>query len=52
MELDNKTLSILSLLTIPGILLMPVFGGSHLILLPISMCIIGGFSFGILIGKK
>ena len=51
-NLDNKTLSVLSLLCIPGILLMPVFWSSHLVLLSISMCAIGGISFGTLMGKK
>lgn len=51
-KLDNKKLSVLSLLIIPGILLMPVFWSSHLVLLSISMCAIGGFSFGILIGRR
>jgi hypothetical protein len=50
-KLDNKTLSLLSLLIIPGILLMPVFWDSHLVLLPTSMCGIGGLSFGKLIGN-
>jgi hypothetical protein len=51
-NLDNKTLSVLSLLIIPGILLMPLFWNSHLVLLSISMCFIGGFSFGTLTAKK
>lgn len=51
-KLDNKILTLLSLLIIPGILLMPVFWDSHLVLLAISMCAIGGLSFGTLIGKK
>ena len=51
-NLDNKTLSVLSLLIIPGILLMPVFWDSHLVLLSISMCSIGGISFGTLLGRK
>lgn len=51
-ELDNKTLSVLSLLIIPGILLMPVFWSSNLVLLSISMCAIGGLSFGTLIGRR
>ena len=51
-KLDNKTLSVLSLLIIPGILSMPVFWGSHLNLIPISMCAIGGLSFGTLIGRR
>jgi hypothetical protein len=51
-KLDNKTLSVLSLLIIPGILLMPVFWNSHLVLLSISMCCVGGLSFGTLIGRK
>lgn len=51
-KIDNKTLSILSLLIIPGTLLMPVFWSSHLVLLSISMCAIGGLSFGTLIGRR
>jgi hypothetical protein len=51
-KLDNKTLSLLSLLIIPGILLMPVFWSNHLVLLSISMCVIGGLSFGTLIGRR
>jgi hypothetical protein len=51
-KLDNKTLSVLSLLIIPGILLMPVFWSSHLVLLSISMCSFGGISFGTLLGRK
>ena len=51
-KLDNKTLSVLSLLIIPGILLMHVFWNSHLVLLAISMCVIGGLSFGTLIGRR
>lgn len=50
MELDNKTLSFLSLLIIPGILLITFFN-DHLILLPLSMCIIGGLSFGTLLAR-
>lgn len=49
-KLYNKKLSVLSLLTIPGVLSMPVFFGSHLFLLPILMYIIGSFSFGALVG--
>jgi len=51
-KLDNKTLSVLSLLIIPGLLLMPVFWNSHLVLLSISMCAIGGLSFGTLIARR
>jgi hypothetical protein len=51
-KLGNKTLSLLSLLIIHGILLMHVFWSSHLVLLSISMCAIGGLSFGILIGRR
>jgi hypothetical protein len=51
-KLDNKTLSVLSLLAIPGILLMPVFWSSYLVLLPTSMCAIGGLSFGTLLGRR
>ena len=51
-KIDNKTLSLLSLLTIPGILLMPLFWNSYLVLLSISMCAIGGISFGTLIGRR
>lgn len=51
-NIDNKTLSVLSLLIIPGILLMPVFWGSPLIILSILMSFIGGLSFGTLIGRN
>jgi hypothetical protein len=51
-NLNKRTLSLLSLLIIPGILLMPLFWESHLILIPISMCSIGGLSFGSLIAKS
>ena len=51
-NIDNKTLAILSLLIIPGVLFMPYFWNSHLVLLTISMCSIGGISFGTLIGRK
>jgi len=51
-KIDNKTLSILSLLIIPGILLMPVFWNGHLVLLSISMCAIGGISLGSLVGRR
>lgn len=51
-NLDNKTLFLLTLLMIPGILLMPAFWDSHLILITIAMCAIGGLSFGTLIGRN
>lgn len=50
MKLSKKTLSILSLLIIPGILSMPLFN-DYLIILPITMCFIGGLSFGTLLSK-
>jgi hypothetical protein len=51
MNIDKKTLSLLSLLAIVGIILMPYFKGG-LILIPVAMCAIGGLCLGILIGKK
>jgi hypothetical protein len=51
-KLNNKRLSLLSLSSILGILLMPIFWGGYLIVIPISMCVIGGLSFGVLIGKS
>ena len=52
MNIDNKTLSMLSLLVIPGILSMPMFFNNHLILLSMTMCCIGGLSLGSLIGRR
>jgi hypothetical protein len=46
---NKKTLSLLSLLIIPGILLFPVLFHSIYIILPILMCIVGGYSFGCLL---
>jgi hypothetical protein len=52
MKLNKKTLSLLSLLIIPGILLIPLVTlNSPLILIPLSMCGIGGLCFGTLAGK-
>jgi len=50
--LNKKTLSLLSLLIIPGILSMPLFMHTSLLILPIAMCSIGGMAFGTLISKK
>lgn len=41
----KKILSLLSLLVIPGILLMPYFN-EYFKIIPILMCLIGGISFG------
>jgi len=51
-KLDNTTLSLLSILIIPGVLLMPYFWDNHLILISIAMCAIGGLAFGTLVGRK
>jgi hypothetical protein len=51
-NIDNRTLSFLSLLIIPGILTFPLFSGTGLVLIPAAMCMIGGFSFGCLAGRK
>jgi hypothetical protein len=51
-KISNKTLSILSLLMIIGILTMPLFYKIGLVLIPSFLCFIGGISFGILIGKN
>lgn len=50
-KIDNRTLSVLSMLMIPGILTFPLLTGG-LILIPTAMCAIGGYSLGILIGRK
>lgn len=54
-NISNKALSILSLLIIPGILLMPApstyLMHDYLIILPMLMCLIGGLSLGLLLGR-
>jgi len=51
MNISKKALSALTLLIIPGILLMPYVTG-WLIIFPALMCAFGGIGFGALIGKK
>lgn len=50
-NIDNKTLSLLSLLMIPGILSFPLFSDG-LVLIPAFMCAIGGYSFGTLVARR
>ena len=45
-QLNNRTLAILSLLVIPGILLMPMFIHSYVVIIPIIWCFVGGVSCG------
>lgn len=47
-SLDKKTLSLLSLLILPGILTMSLF---TIKLIPIVMCYVGGYALGTLMGK-
>ncbi len=49
--MSNKKLSLLTLLIIPGILLNGVFYDSYFIILSLSMSIIGGLAFGMLLGR-
>jgi len=51
-KLNNLELSLLSLCSPIGILLMPVFWKTPLIFIPILMCITGGFALGTLIAKS
>jgi xanthine/uracil permease len=51
-KLDEKTLALLSLLVIPGVLSMSLFPDSIIKIIPILMCLIGGLSFGLLIKLK
>lgn len=51
MNISKKTLSLLSLLIIPGILLMPIFP-DYLKIIPALMCAIGGIGLGALTSKK
>lgn len=50
-NISNKTLSILSLLIIPGLLTIDLFEDG-LVLIPFTMCAISGLSFGTLLGRK
>lgn len=43
-QLNNRTLAILSLLVIPGILLMPMFIHSYVVIIPIIWCFVGKVS--------
>lgn len=51
-NLNKKTLSLLSLLSIVGILSMPLFMKTDFIIIPMMMCLIGGVSFGMLLRNK
>jgi hypothetical protein len=50
--INNTTLAILSLLIIPGFLLVPVLCNTGAFLIPIIMSGIGGFALGHLIGRQ
>lgn len=50
-KISTKTLSWLSLMIIPSVLMMPYFRHSYFILIPMLMCLVGGISFGIILRR-
>jgi hypothetical protein len=51
-KISNRALAGLSLLVIPGIMLIPFVVGTPLVLIPYAMSLVGGISFGTLVGRK